>query len=272
MSFTEHQVNGILYHTADGLSAAGGVCHAFSTRRGGVSRAPMDSLNFFGSTGDTRENLLENYRRLGAAVGFDAARAVGCRQVHGKRVYVARAEDAGRILSADRPCEADALITDVPGLPLVVFSADCCTILLSDPVTRCVGAVHAGWRGTALGVVSEAVRAMGEVYGARAGDLHAALGPSIGPCCFETDADVPEAMYAGFGAEAARFITRTGNKYHVDNKGINRAWLLRAGLLPDRIEVHPDCSMCRPDRYWSHRAMGQRRGGQIAVILREDAP
>ena len=269
MSFTEHNVNGLIYDTADGLSAAGGVRHAFSTRLGGVSPAPFDSLNFFERNGDEPENVYANYRLLGEAAGLDMSRAVGTRQVHGDTVKLICERDAGRLAYDARPYDADALLTDVPGLPLVAFSADCCTVLLYDPVRRCAGAVHAGWKGTALGVAHRAALTMAEAYGSDPADIRAALGPSIGACCFETDGDVPEALLRGFGDDAQRFIERRGDKFHIDLKGANRAWLLRAGLSKTHIEIHPDCTACRLDRYWSHRKLGARRGGQIAVIALE---
>ena len=117
MSFTEHNVNGVIFDTAGTLSV-GGVRHAFTTRHGGVSPAPFDSLNLASNRGDREENILENYRRLGAAVGFDASRAVGCRQIHSDLVRVAREEDAGKLRWDERPYDADALITNVPNLPL----------------------------------------------------------------------------------------------------------------------------------------------------------
>lgn len=107
MSFTEHNVNGVIFDTAGTLSV-GGVRHAFTTRHGGVSPAPFDSLNLASNRGDREENILENYRRLGAAVGFDASRAVGCRQIHSDLVRVAREEDAGKIRWDERPYDADA--------------------------------------------------------------------------------------------------------------------------------------------------------------------
>lgn len=270
MSFTTHNHNGLIYDTADGLSAVGGIRHAFTTRLGGVSPAPFDSLNFFEQNGDTRENVLENYRLLGEASGLDMSRAVGNRQVHGDAVRFIRAEDAGRVLYDERPYDADGLLTDVPGVPLVAYSADCCTILLYDPTCRCVGALHAGWKGTAKGIALKALVAMMSAYGADPMTVRAAIGPSIGACCFETDRDVPDAIRAELSESADRFITKSeGGKYHVDLKQINRLWLLRGGLDPRNIEVHPDCTMCHPERYWSHRRLGARRGGQIAVIALE---
>ena len=272
MSFTEHNINGLIFDTADGLSAVGGIRHAFTTRIGGVSPAPFDSLNFFERNGDSVENVRKNYQLLSDAAGFDMSRAVGNRQIHSDLVRFIRAEDAGRLLWEERPYDADAMLTDVPGLPLVAFSADCCTILLYDPTCRCVGAVHAGWKGTALGIALKTLVAMMSAYGADPMTIHAAIGPSIGDCCFETDADVPDAIRAELSESADRFIERRGDKYHVDLKQINRLWLLRGGLDPRNIEVHPDCTMCHPERYWSHRRLGPRRGGQIAVIALEEHP
>ena len=165
MSFTEHNVNGVIFDTADTLSV-GGVRHAFTTRHGGVSPAPFDSLNLASNRGDREENILENYRRLGAAVGFDASRAVGCRQIHSDLVRVAREEDAGKIRWDERPYDADALITNVPNLPLFAYGTDCCMITVYDPTSRSIAAIHAGWRGTASGIVLKALVTMMSLYGA----------------------------------------------------------------------------------------------------------
>ena len=188
MSFTEHNVNGVIFDTAGTLSV-GGVRHAFTTRHGGVSPAPFDSLNLASNRGDREENILENYRRLGAAVGFDASRAVGCRQIHSDLVRVAREEDAGKIRWDERPYDADALITNVPNLPLFAYGTDCCMITVYDPASRSIAAIHAGWRGTASGIVLKALVTMMSLYGADPYTMRAAIGPAIGKCCFETDED-----------------------------------------------------------------------------------
>ena len=266
MSFTEHNVNGLIFDTSDAISAAGGVVHAFTTRHGGVSPAPFDSLNLADHHGDSSENLLENYRRLGAAVGFDAGRAVACRQIHSDHVCVAREEDAGKLLWDERLDDGDALITNVPDLPLFAYGTDCCVITLYDPSTRCIGAVHAGWRGTASGIVLKTAVTMMSYYGADPYTLRAAIGPSIGKCCFEVDSDVADVFKALLDPAIDERIEQCGEKYHIDLKSINRLWLLRAGIDPSRVDVHPDCTKCHPERYWSHRAMGDRRGGMAGVI------
>ncbi len=259
-----HEQNGLTWLTAPNLS---GVRHGFSSRPGGVSPAPWDSLNLRPGMGDGREAMLENYRRFCALLGVDMERTVLSRQVHETNVRACTAEDAGKGLFRERDYDsADALVTDVPGLTLFVFSADCGTVLLHDPLAGCIGAVHAGWRGCAGGIVEKTVREMTRLYGADPARMRAALGPCIGPCCFETDGDVPEAMEASLGAEAKPFLERRGAKYHVDLAGLNRQWLLRTGLAADHIDVCGLCTGCRPDLFWSHRKLGDQRGVQCAAV------
>ena len=264
MSFQLHEENGLVWLTSSLLS---GVPHGFSTRRGGVSPAPWDSLNLRSGCGDARERLEENYRRFCGAAGTDVTRVVLSRQVHETAVRPCGDDDAGMGLTRERNFDAaDALITKTAGLPLAVFSADCGTILLYDPAHRAVGAVHAGWRGCAGGIVEKAVGEMARLYGTAPADLLAALGPCIGKCCFETDGDVPEAMRDALGTEAEPYLSWEAPKWHVDLAGLNRQWLLRAGLSPDRIDVCGLCTACRPDLFWSHRKMGNARGVQAAII------
>lgn len=270
MSFTEHNHNGLIFDTADGLSALGGIRHAFTTRHGGVSPMPFDSLNFADNRGDAPENLLENYRRLGEAAGFDGSRVVGCRQIHSDLVRIAQEDHAGKILWNDRPYDADALVTNVPNLPLVVFGSDCCTILLYDTLAHCIGVCHAGWRGTAGGIALKTAISMMTYYGATPQTMQAAIGPSIAKCCFLTDSDVPEAFAQLLDPAIDEQIVKVGDKYSIDLKAINRLWLLRAGMDPKNVDVHPDCTMCHPERYWSHRLMGEQRGGMIGVISMEE--
>lgn len=262
MPFSTHTWDGLVWLSAPLLQ---GIRHGFSTRKGGVSPAPWDSLNLGPGRGDAPEHVLENYRRFCLAVGTDPHRAVLARQVHETTVLHATQEDCGKGLFRERDYTADALITDEPGLALVVFSADCGILLLHDPVHHAIGAIHAGWRGCAAGIVEKTVQTMTQTFGSQPKDLLAAVGPCIGPCCFETDQDVPDAMTAALGAQAAPFMQRRGVKWHVDLAGLNRQWLLRAGVLPDHVETCGLCTACHPDLFWSHRKMGQARGSQIAM-------
>ena len=264
MPFHPHEQNGLAWLTSSVLE---GVAHGFSTRTGGVSPVPFDSLNLRTGCDDSHENLVENYRRFCAVIGADVERVVLARQVHETTVRLCTSADAGKGLWCERDYTADALITNEKNLPLTVFSADCGIILLHDPVAHCIGAVHAGWRGCAGGIVEKAVRAMAEQFGAEPDRIRAALGPCIGQCCFETDADVPEAMTAALGSAAESCMERRGAKWHVDLAGLNRLWLLRSGLKASNIDVSGICTGCHPELYWSHRKMGEARGVQAAMIV-----
>ena len=156
MSFLTHTSENVLWMSSSLLDGSD-VRHGFSTRIGGVSPAPWDSLNLGVGRGDDMDRVRENYRRFCAALGVDEHRAVLSKQVHEDNVRHVTAEDCGKGLFRDRDyTSVDAMVTDTPGIPLVVFSADCGIILLHDPVRRAVGAAHAGWRGTAAGIVERA--------------------------------------------------------------------------------------------------------------------
>ena len=267
MSFQTRDHNGVVYHTSSILDAPG-LIHGFSTRLGGVSEGPFASLNFRGGgpEPDVRENVRENYRRFCEALGTDVHDVVQSQQVHEDTVRHVTGADRGKGLFAATDYTADALVTDEPGLSLMVFSADCIILLLHDPVTGSIGAVHAGWRGTALDLPAKAVRKMGRLFGARPEDIRVAVGAGIGPCCFETHDDVPNAMRSAFGGGAEDYIRPRGEKWTVDLKGLN-AWRLReAGVREENMDVCPTCTACRPDLYWSHRIPGDRRGVQGALI------
>jgi YfiH family protein len=267
MSFQTHEHNGLLYQTSD-LFPSSGVVHAFSTRKGGVSPAPWDSLNLGPSRGDSPENVQENYRRFCGVLGVDVQRVVLSRQVHEDNVRLVTAADAGKGLWRERDyTSVDAMICNTAGLSLVVFSADCGILVFFDPVTHSIGACHAGWRGTAAGIAAKTVREMHRVFGAEPQNLRVAMGACISSCCFETDADVPAAMGRALGADAAApYLTRQGAKWHVDLKGINAYSVQNAGVPASQIDICPDCTVCRSDLYWSHRKMGQQRGAQVALI------
>lgn len=252
----------LVYHTCDILS---GSVHCFSTRLGGVSQGHLASLNLGVHRGDVYENVWENYKILGNALGFLPEDTVFPVQRHTDIVRVVTEENRGEGLLRDTPDICDGQITDRPGVALVTFSADCVPILLFDPVRRAIGAVHASWRGTAQGIAAKAVERMAQEFGCRQKNVRAAIGPCIGKCCFETDGDVPQAMIDALGGQALPAIESRGEKYHVDLKFCNALWLQEAGV--EQVDISPDCTACRPDRYWSHRKVGDKRGSLAGVIM-----
>jgi len=241
--------------------------HGFTTRAGGVSAPPFETLNLGGKWGDDPATVSENRRRLERAVGGPIAAA---RQVHGTTVVRVRAGDDPAALAR---VDADGLCTDAPGVVLGVFVADCVPALLVDPRSGASAAVHAGWRGTVAGVLPAAVRALAAEFGARPGDLRVALGPAIGPCCFEVGPEVVAAFEALCPDARARGIVLpsprgAAGKANVDLKAANRLLLERAGVDPEALEAGPECTSCDRTRFYSFRRDGSATGQLMGVVGR----
>ncbi len=267
MKITERSKNGVPFLAADGIDAAGGAAHGFSTRAGGVSQGMWSSLNLGVNRGDDPDHVRENYRRFYGAIGAAGDRIAMTNQVHKGTVRVVTSADWKADPYDKVNYEADGLMTATPGVILTIFSADCIPVLLYDPVSRVAAAVHAGWRGTAAGIVTTAVERMRDVFDCKPEDILAAVGPGIGPDCFETHEDVPNAMMTSLSSPALPFIhIKENGKYAVDLKGINARRLELAGLTQDHIAVCGECTACMPDKYWSHRRMGTNRGSMAAAI------
>lgn len=255
------QKNGALeYSTAQGIP----VPHCFTTRYGGVSTGTQASLNLAYGRGDTMEHVEENIHILAGAIGFDPNRLVLTHQTHANIVRGVTAQDHLGLCHRAYP-ECDGLVTNTPGVSLMIFTADCTPLLFYDPVTGAVGAAHAGWRGTALGIAAKTVEAMAAHYGCKPEHIHAAIGPNIGQCHFETGLDVPQALLDAFGPEVEQYIQKRGEKYFPDLKAVNAMVLRRLGLT--HIEISDECTYCQSQRFWSHRVTGGLRGSQGAVIV-----
>ncbi|MDO4573439.1 MAG: peptidoglycan editing factor PgeF [Clostridia bacterium] len=248
--------------TSDKIPAA----HMFTTRIGGVSRGVWESWNLGDNRGDDIEAVRENYRLAGEIIGVGADDFVVTNQVHGVCVRTAGEGDR-HIVGEARRYEADGLVTNIQNLPLMIYIADCVPVLLHDPVHGVIGAVHCGWRSSVDDILGAAVEKM-SALGARAGDMRAAIGASIGKCCFETDSEVPEAVkdYLGGDTEGLLLPGKPG-KTMVDLGGANFRRLVQLGLRPENIDVSDECTMCRQDKYWSHRGTNGVRGTQAAVII-----
>ena len=267
MNIVEQTRNGVTFYSADGIDAAGGAAHGFSSRLGGVSEGMWASLNLGMNRGDDPDHVRENYRRFFAAIGATGERLAMTNQVHGAVVRTVTTADVHTDPYGKVGYEADGLMTDLPGVALRVSAADCIPILFYDPVRRCVAAVHAGWRGTAAGIATVAVDRMKSVYGSQPSDILAAIGPGVCPDCFETHEDVPNAMTAAMGTGVLRHITiKENGKFAVDLKAINAMRLEQAGLETDHIAVCSACPSCQPDKFWSHRRLGNDRGSMAAAI------
>jgi len=191
------------------------------------------------------------------------------RQVHGDRVVLF--DPARETIEQIWQTEGDAIITRAAGFALGVFTADCLPILLYDPVRQAIGLVHAGWKGTAQGVIRKAVEKMVEGYGSRSANLLAALGPCIGPCCYEVDLPVKEAFISGEIPWEGVAIPRGDGKWLLDLQEANLFQMHKAGLLKENINILPMCTFCRGETFYSYRNADKTGGRQLNFIaLKKD--
>ena len=249
-------------HRFAGLSVAG-IHHGIAERSGGVSPAPFASLNLSVKTGDKEANVDENRRRFLAALGAQESRPVYGRLTHGRDVAVCSVLDSGstvggvcQSLNHERSSyptkdafPADAALSNVPGLTLVMTFADCVPVFLWDGELNVCGLVHGGWRGTALRAASTAVATMCEAFGSRPAAIAAGIGPCVGQCCYSVGTDVEVAFQKAYGNRAG--VIEGGR---LDLRKANLMDLVSAGLSPSNVEVLDTCTSCRSDLFFSHRA------------------
>ena len=263
--FSENNKNGLVYMTSSVITAR----HLFTTRYGGVSTGDFASLNLGSNRGDPQENVAENYRRLAAFFGVEIDGCAVTRQVHGNEVRVVTRADRHEC-GAPVPYEADGIITTERGLPIMCFVADCVPALLCDAENGVIAAVHCGWRSSVADILGVTVEKMCAL-GAEPESICAAMGASIGRCCFETDDDVPDAVKKYLGCDAEEFFDRRPDgKTMVDLRAANAMRLRQLGLRAENIDVSHECTMCSHEKYWSHRytqRMGQGRGSLAAGIV-----
>lgn len=246
----------IKLHTSHVIPREGFV-HGFPERAGGVSSGLRSSLNLGKRWGDDEANVEENRRLLAAYAGYDPEQLQATRHVHGTAVW--RVGEP-----APEPAEFDGLVTDRVGPVLGAFAADCIPILFADPGARVIGAAHAGWRGTVNGVAANTIARMIEL-GAKPANIRVALGPSIGPECFEVGSEVVDLFRAAFG-DVPGMVVQGPNKEHIDLRVASRTVLERAGIRPEHIDDKPPCTKCEAERFFSYRRDGRDGGVHMAFI------
>jgi YfiH family protein len=249
---------------------ADGFANAFSTRLGGVSPMPENSLNLAGFNEDVAENIYENRRRFLKL--FDGQWTIsGCWQVHGTDVRIIDSEaDAAPkpgVLGDEQYC--DALVSNAPRVLLAVKTADCVPILIGDPATRAFAAVHAGWRGTSTSIVAAAIQNLQMKYGARTGDLRAAIGPAANACCYEVGSEVISIFKERFSESDKLFTPTKEGHARIDLHQANRDQLIEAGVAPERIHLAPFCTMDRNDLFFSYRQEKKLHGrvGRLMSVI-----
>ncbi len=277
----ERKVRGIQILQVPALAKLPWLVHGFSTRPGGVSLLNGEKVLNLGFTEwDSKESVLENRRRFQSALGATDLKLISLKQIHSDVIHLFDAAPA-------EPCRGDASVTNRSGLLLAVQTADCVPILLVDPKKRAVAAVHAGWRGTLQRIVVKAIGQMQMQFKSKPADLLAAIGPSIGGCCYEVGTEVATQFQSQF-AEAPEWFDefRTGDEPNpiqwlnmmppghqpppknvlLDLRKANRGQLLGASLRAPNIVVSDLCTACRRDLLFSYRKEGAQSGRLMSVI------
>lgn len=260
---------GVVYLTYPSLERLGMVRHGFSTRLGGVSQGIYASMNLSFSRGDERGAVLENYRRIADAIGFDLECIVTSDQTHTANVRVVTEADKGCGLTRARAYQdVDGMVTNVPGLMLATFYADCVPLYLADPVKKAVGLSHSGWKGTVGKIGLATVRAMEREYGTDPKDLVVAVGPSICQACYEVGEDVIGEFERAFSRDLwdKLFYRKPDGKYQLDLWEANRQVFMEAGVDAAKITLPGICTCCNPQFLFSHRASKGKRGNLGAFL------
>ncbi len=244
----------------ENLGRCRGLNHFVSTRLGGVSGPPYESLNLGLRLGDNRERVLENRKRLASGLGVSPGDFVMPGQVHSGDVKVVSRDI---LISGKKEgfADTDALVTGLRGICIMILVADCVPILFFDPEKRIVGAAHAGWRGTLKSVARNTVLCMKNVFGCSPRDILAGIGPSIGPCCYEVGPEVISQAEKAFPAAKGYVVKKSGDGTgYFDLWNANISQLLEAGVPMENIELAGECTCHNSKKFFSHRCQGGRTG------------
>lgn len=261
--FDEKTVDGVPFLSYPMLEETGIVHHGFSTKLGGVSKGCWATMNISTTRGDDPKDVEENQRRIARAIGVKPEDMTFTNQTHTTNVAVVRAEDKGR-----RFMETDGMITNVPGICLVTFYADCVPLYFVDPVKKAIGLSHSGWRGTVGKIGKVTVELMQKTYGSDPKDILAAIGPSICQDCYEVSEDVIVKFQKSFEEKywPELFYQKENGKYQLNLWKANELVFEEAGILKKHIAVTNVCTHCNPDILFSHRITGNKRGNLSAFL------
>ena len=268
--FRNVERGGVPYLSFKALEDTGMVINGFSTRLGGASKGRFATMNFSYSRKDDPADVLENFTRMADALGVERDRMVVSYQTHTTNVRRVTREDEGKGVIRERDYRnVDGLITDVPGITLVTFYADCVPLYLVDPVHHAIGISHSGWRGTVRRMGQVTMDAMKEAFGTRPEDVTACIGPSICRDCFEVGEEVAEAFADAFDPKYRDALYRANakpGKYQLDLWKANEIIFQEAGVPKEQIHTTNICTMCNSDYLFSHRRVGEERGNLAAFL------
>lgn len=245
------------------------VHHGFSTRLGGVSQGCYASMNLSFTRGDDEAVVRENYHRIAKSIGVKCENMVLSQQTHTTNVRVVTEKDKGKgIVKPLDYTDVDGMVTNIHGICLVTFYADCVPLYFVDPVQKAIGLSHSGWRGTVGKIGKETIRKMEEQYGSDPKDILAAVGPSICKDCYEVSEDVILEFQKNFKERYWKdlFYRKENGKYQLDLWKANEIIFKESGILPEHIAVTNVCTHCNSEILYSHRTSGDRRGNLAAFL------
>ncbi|MFA5324076.1 MAG: peptidoglycan editing factor PgeF [Smithella sp.] len=259
--FRIHKTHSIEYFESSFLSGCDFLTHAFCTRLGGVSEEDYASLNISFKEGDLESNVLQNWNRLAMAFAIPLENFLTLNQVHGDDIFVIK--PYGDYLPADKALNYDAIFTTRDNLAICIKTADCVPVFIVDRVKKIIAAVHAGWKGTALEITAKVIRLLYEKYASSPRDILAAIGPSIGLCCYEVNEEVANAFCNQKNYQDFLYPGERPNKWIVDLAEANRRQMINCDIPEENIDVSHLCTSCRQDLFFSHRGSGGITGRQV---------
>ncbi len=239
--------------------------HAFCTRRGGASRDDYNSLNMSFREGDEEFRVLQNWDRLATAFDIPMEQFLVVNQVHGDAIFVIKPH--GSYFSSSDELSYDAIITPRADLAICIKTADCVPVFLVDKVKKVIAVVHAGWKGTALAISAKVIRLMQNQYRCQPADILAAIGPSIGKCCYEVDQVTADAFRKHKYSDLFFQQGSKKDKWMLDLPEANRRQILETGITENNIEVSKYCTVCNQDMFFSHRGSGGITGRQVNFMM-----
>ncbi|MBS4540074.1 peptidoglycan editing factor PgeF [Clostridium sp. D2Q-11] len=265
--FSFKKKNKIKYFTIDRFEDTGVVDHLFTTKDGGMSEGPFTSLNFGLNIGDLTDNIIENFTRISHVLDTSIDKMVLSNQIHETNIRIVKQEDMGKGLIKDRDYNSvDGLVTNIKGIALVTFFADCVPLFFLDPKNKVIGLAHAGWRGTVDKIGGKMLDILIKNFGCELDDILVGIGPSIGPCCYTVNEDVVNRFNTNFTNLNNVIKSTDEDSYHLDLWQANREVLKEKGIKGRNIIISKICTSCNNEILYSYRKENGSTGRMAAII------
>ncbi|MFA5523561.1 MAG: peptidoglycan editing factor PgeF [Tissierellales bacterium] len=267
LGFELRQINDLEYYIIPSFEKTGLVTHGFTTRIGGISTEPFDTLNLGLKTGEKEENILGNFNKFSETFDVPLEKMVLSDQVHGTNIRIITGQDGGKGLTKPMDYkEIDGLVTNVKGLMLLTFYADCVPLFFFDKIKSVVGVAHAGWKGTVARIGEKMINIMIDTYDSNPGDILVGIGPSIGSCCYSVRKDVHHRFNESVLAAEEILIKESTDKWKLDLWNANRKILEENGVLSRNITISDLCTSCNNQKFFSYRKEKGITGRMSAFI------